>query len=911
VSFEPANPLLGQLARTIDIALPSGALAGKAQSRRRRFDRGRRPDGFDFGGAPPRMAKRDALYRRSLAAGDILAAAFAFIVGPLVFEGTLPQPLLLAGLPLVVVAGKISGLYDHDEYRLRRTTLDEVPALFQAATAYSLLVLVGGELLVTFSLDHGVLVALWGLLFLSLTMTRVAVRWYLAHGGRTERCLVLGDASAASRLSRSFEVTGSVRAEVVGRLPLEQRGSDPDSSAALAPIEEVLNQERIDRVVIASRRGDSELMVSVVRLVKNLGVKVSVLPGLFEAVGSSASVDEVDGLLLLGLREEQLTKTARLLKRTVDLALGGALLVLTAPVMAATALGAARTPGPVLLREEFLDRHGRPFEMLSFRTKWRRFGVHALPRLVSLLRGQLSLVGPHPRPVVSGRVPLNGQALADLAPGLTGLWRLRGSAQSPEELPTLDYLYTANWSLWLDAKIMLRTAVALARGRRGLEPRAVGARPRRWSGGRSLMPSRRFHRNGNGNGNVAGENGWDGVEAAAPSHTNGNGNGNGHANGHANGAKHTNGNGNGNGHANAAKHTNGNGSAKANGSARPNGAALAVGGAAVATAPVALDRTPARRHLPVRPVRLSAVVPATNQPRTLDQCLEALRGARDGPDEIVVVEDPDLRGGPAAARNEGASRASGDVLVFVDADVVVHSDAFSRIRALFERDPGLTGVFGSYDDGLLTNGRVAIFRNVLHHHVHHSKPGVADTFWSGLGAVRRQDFLDCGGFDPERFPYPSVEDIDLGMRLTARGARIVLNPRIQGTHLKDWHLREMLYTDFSRRAVPWVGLLTERRGAPRSTLNLGWRHRASAGFAVLGVGALLARRPKVAAGAAVSLFGLNSSFYVLLARRYGLRTTVAAMLLHLVHHLISVAGVPVGILARLNEKRGGRSLGHR
>ncbi len=833
------------------------------------------------------MAKRDALYRRSLAAGDILAAAFALIVGPLVFEGTLPQPLLLAGLPLVVVAGKISGLYDHDEYRLRRTTLDEVPALFQAATAYSLLVLVGGELLVTFSLDHGVLVALWSLLFLSLTMTRVAVRWFLAHGGRTERCLVLGDASAASRLSRSFEVTGSVRAEVVGRLPLEQRGSDPDSSAALAPIEEVLNQERIDRVVIASRRGDSELMVSVVRLVKNLGVKVSVLPGLFEAVGSSASVDEVDGLLLLGLREEQLTRTARLLKRTVDIVLGGVLLVFTAPVMAATALGAARTPGPLLLREEFLDRHGRPFEMLSFRTKLRRFGVHALPRLVSVLRGQLSLVGPHPRPVVRGKAP-DGPAFPDLSPGLTGLWRLRGSAQSPEELPTLDYLYAANWSLWLDVKIMLRTAVALARGRRGLEPQSVGARQRLWSAGMSRMPSRRFQRNGNGNGHVAGDNGWAEVDSGVPSHTNGNGNGNGHANG--------------------AKHTNGNGSAKANGKATPSRAPA--GAAAVATVPVALDRTPARRHLPVRPVRLSAVVPATNQPRTLDQCLAALRGARDGPDEIVVVEDPKL-GGPAAARNEGASRASGDVLVFVDADVVVHQDAFSRIRALFERDPGLTGVFGSYDDGLLTNGRVAIFRNVLHHHVHHSKPGVADTFWSGLGAVRRQDFLDCGGFDPERFPYPSVEDIDLGMRLTARGARIVLNPRIQGTHLKDWHLREMLYSDFSRRAVPWVGLLTERRGAPRSTLNLGWRHRASAASAVIGVGALVARRPKVAAGAAVSLFGLNSSFYVLLARRYGVRTTVAAMFLHLVHHLISVAGVPVGILARLNEKRGGRSLGHR
>jgi len=287
-----------------------------------------------------------------------------------------------------------------------------------------------------------------------------------------------------------------------------------------------------------------------------------------------------------------------------------------------------------------------------------------------------------------------------------------------------------------------------------------------------------------------------------------------------------------------------------------------------------------------------------------------LRSARDGPDEIIVVEDPEI-GGPAAARNEGARRASGDVLVFVDADVVVHTDAFSRIRELFERDSGLTAAFGSYDDGLSTNGRVATFRNVLHHHVHNSKPGVADTFWSGLGAIRRRDFLDCGGFDPERFPYASVEDIDLGMRLKARGARIVLNPRIQGTHLKDWHLREMVHTDFSRRAVPWVGLLTQRRGAPRSTLNLGWRHRASAGCAVLGLGALIFRRPAVFAASSVSLLSLNGSFYTLVARRYGLRTTAAAIILHVIHHLISVAGVPVGIVARLTEERGGRSLGNR
>jgi lipopolysaccharide/colanic/teichoic acid biosynthesis glycosyltransferase len=860
----------GPLGRTIDTALPAGALNGHdapvEASRngaprgritgRQRSEFARAADRLDFGAsAPPRTGARDALYRRVLALGDVFAAAWAVIVGMLVFENTLPEPLLMAALPLVVLASKVSGLYDHDEYLLRRTTLEEVPSLFQAATAYSLLVLVGGELLVSPDIERTSLVGLWGLLFLSLVSARIGLRWLLARFGRVERCLVLGDAAAASRLSRSFAVTGSVRAEVVGRLPLEHRDAEPEGGPALEPIEEVLEQEQIDRVVIASRRSDSELMVDVVRLVKGLGVKVSVLPGLFEAVGSSASVDEVDGLLLLGLRGEGLTRSAQALKRTLDVILAGAMLVLSAPAIAVAAIAAARSEGSLLIRERLRGRDGRSFEMLSFSTDLRRFGLRALPRLVNVLRGDLSLVGPHPRPLGGGPPPLDAESSRDLRPGLTGLWWLRGSAQSPEELPTLDYLYAANWSLWLDVRVLLRTALILAGPTQGPRVRPVAVRPGRANGASPVgngLPSA-----GNGNAPKNGNHGRRNGHASA----------NGASTAHANGAAHENG-------FNGASHS------------------------------VALDRAPARRRLPARPIRLSAVVPATNEPRTLDVCLAALRGAINGPDEIVVVEDRDI-GGPAAARNEGARRASGDVLVFVDADVVIHRDAFSRIRELFERDPGLTAAFGSYDDGMPSYGRVATFRNVLHHHVHHSRPGVANTFWSGLGAVRRRDFLECGGFDPERFPYPSVEDIDLGMRLSARGARIVLNPRIQGTHLKDWQLREMVRTDFSRRGVPWVGLLT-RRGAPRSTLNLGWRHRTSAGVAMVGLGAAILRRPGVLAASALALLGLNESFYRLLARRYGLRTTAAAMVLHILHHLISVASVPVGLIARLTEARGRR-----
>lgn len=299
-------------------------------------------------------------------------------------------------------------------------------------------------------------------------------------------------------------------------------------------------------------------------------------------------------------------------------------------------------------------------------------------------------------------------------------------------------------------------------------------------------------------------------------------------------------------------------------------------------------------------MRLSAVVPATDSPPSLDRCVGAIHEAADGPDETLVVDDANLRG-PAAARNAGARRATGDVVVFVDADVVVHADAFSRIRAAFARDPDLVAVFGAYDDAP-PDGLVSGFRNLLHHHVHHEAAGPAQTFWAGLGAVRRDRFLAVGGFDAERYPAPAIEDIELGLRLTAAGAPILLDPGIQGGHLKRWTLRQMVATDVARRGVPWVELLLERRQGS-AALNLAPRHRASAAAALaLCAGVGLRRAPLAAAGTA-ALVALNARFYRLLARRLGARHVVTGVALHALHHVCAAVSVPVGVAAYARRRR--------
>ena len=303
---------------------------------------------------------------------------------------------------------------------------------------------------------------------------------------------------------------------------------------------------------------------------------------------------------------------------------------------------------------------------------------------------------------------------------------------------------------------------------------------------------------------------------------------------------------------------------------------------------------------------LTVIVPATNNPSTIESCLASIHAARGCPEEVLVVSEP-AHSGPAGARNLGAEQATGDVLVFIDADVSIHSDSLERIKAAFEANPALTAVFGSYDDSPTAPGLVSKFRNLLHHHLHQQSPGRAFTFWAGLGAVRRSDFCAIGGFDVNRFPQPSVEDIDLGMRLSSQGALIILDPDLQCSHHKSWTIREMIRTDFKYRGAPWVALLIRQKRLgdkwQTTVLNLAWLHRLSALCSGVFVAGLIAREPPVWVPALVALLGLNRSFYRLLLRRVGPARLAPCIALHIIHHMTCAAAVPAGISAYLLEKR--------
>lgn len=297
-------------------------------------------------------------------------------------------------------------------------------------------------------------------------------------------------------------------------------------------------------------------------------------------------------------------------------------------------------------------------------------------------------------------------------------------------------------------------------------------------------------------------------------------------------------------------------------------------------------------------MRLSVIVPATDDPLTLERCVKAIRAGLRPDDDLHVVTEP-AGCHPSVARNSGVAQAAGEVVVFVDADVEVRDDALARFRAAFDRDDTLAATFGSYDDTPAEDGVVSAFRNLLHHHVHQRSPGEAATFWTGLGAVRRTAFAEIGGFDPDR---RYLEDVDLGMRLSAEGHRVILDPAIQGKHLKRWSLWEMIQTDFVGRGIPWVELLLRHRHST-GVLNLGWRHRLSAVASLLSVYALVRRRPGILAMCAATLVVANRDFYRVLLRRRGWGAAAAGVVLHAIHHLVGIAAVPFGMIRYLRDRR--------
>ncbi len=242
---------------------------------------------------------------------------------------------------------------------------------------------------------------------------------------------------------------------------------------------------------------------------------------------------------------------------------------------------------------------------------------------------------------------------------------------------------------------------------------------------------------------------------------------------------------------------------------------------------------------------ISVIIPAYNSIKFIRECLEALDESTYKSFEIIVIDDGstdntvqiaremgsavfklDSQSGPAVARNFGAEHAKGEILLFIDSDVLVKRDTLQLVASTFTDNPDISALFGSYDDTPADTEFLSQYRNLLHHYVHQKSNPDATTFWAGCGAVRKDVFLELDGFDNKKFAEPSIEDIELGYRMKESGYRIKLDKDLQVTHLKHWGWYSMIKTDIFNRAVPWSRLILQTKSLPED-LNLRTSDRVS------------------------------------------------------------------------------------
>ncbi len=315
------------------------------------------------------------------------------------------------------------------------------------------------------------------------------------------RTLIIGAGVVGAQIARTAVDRPEFGVEPIGFL--DARPLLPDHALAVPVIGDtselahVIRARRVEQVIVAFAQAGGSSAVELIRTCDRLECEIFFVPRLFELAAVHGTTEELLGLPLVRLRRAPFRTFAWHLKRLFDIVVAGAALVVMAVPMLAITLALRLKHGPdVIFRQERIGLDGRVFQLAKFRTlrpgtaregdtRWsiqdderldrlgrvlRKWSLDELPQLVNILRGDMSLVGPRPerpyfveqfaeafpRYVARHRVPS----------GLTGWAQIHGlrGDTSIEERVRFDNHYIENWSLWLDVKILLRTALAFRKG---------------------------------------------------------------------------------------------------------------------------------------------------------------------------------------------------------------------------------------------------------------------------------------------------------------------------------------------------------------------------------------------------------------------------------------------------------------
>ncbi len=427
-------------------------------------------------------------------------------------HGPTPLPYLVLFCVLTLAFFAAIRAYRH---RLTIAVLDEIAICFGVSAVAAMMMTSLESLLTEQEIVSGNSVRLWCFAAVYLSAGRtgllLAQKGARRKGEGMERTLIVGAGQVGSLVWSRLTEHPELGLEPVGFLdkdPIVAPGHDDEDLPVLGAswdLERVVHLHGIEHIVLAFSSAPHEVMLDLVARCETLGLRVSIVPRLFERMPSRVDVTHVGGLPLLHLRPANPRGSQYAVKYALDRALAVVAIVLLSPLLLAITIAVLVSLGrPVLYRQRRVGRDERPFEMLKFRTMraalpgddiaaelgpdtapggvegtdrrtrvgafLRKSSLDELAQLFNIARGDMSFVGPRPeRPefveLFDEHVYRYGERHR-VKGGLTGwaqVHRLRGQTSLADRVEWDNY-YIENFSLWLDLKIVLLTVPEVLRG---------------------------------------------------------------------------------------------------------------------------------------------------------------------------------------------------------------------------------------------------------------------------------------------------------------------------------------------------------------------------------------------------------------------------------------------------------------
>jgi exopolysaccharide biosynthesis polyprenyl glycosylphosphotransferase len=431
--------------------------------------------------------------------GDDLAAAFPG-------DPTLAVLAYAALWPLVLWT---QGLY---RLRARWTIRGEIADVLRATIVFAVGVL---SLLFLFKLpdvSRAFLLVVFPTLSVAAFATRVVLRGILVflrdHGRNTRFMLIVGTTPQAQSFADLVDSHHALGLKVLGHLAtgLDEE-TDPTRPilGSLEEIEAILHDRVVDEVAICLPFSQWSRIDDIARLCEDEGKIVRVPMYMLERTLAVGRVEEFEGIPIYSVLSGPDRAAGLAAKRLLDLVAGTAAALVASPFMLLIAVLVKRgSPGPIVFRQRRVGLHGRPFDVLKFRTmvdgaesqldellerneiqgrafkitndprvtplgRWlRRTSLDELPQLWNVLRGEMSLVGPRPPlPSEVAGYDIWHRRRLSMKPGMTGLWQVRARHETDfDRWVATDLEYIDAWSFWLDLKIIAQTIPAVV-GRTG------------------------------------------------------------------------------------------------------------------------------------------------------------------------------------------------------------------------------------------------------------------------------------------------------------------------------------------------------------------------------------------------------------------------------------------------------------